>query len=80
MKSGYVERIVEDDTIPDYRKAHCELLMADGTILQCPCPDHPEPIEGPVKRIIRYHAPFDKCDRETDYQTAWHFFTNHNAS
>jgi hypothetical protein len=80
MKSGYVERIIEDDTIPDYRKAHCELLMDDGTILQCPCPDHPAPIEGPVKRIIRYHAPFDKCDREADYHTAWHFFTNQNKA
>lgn len=76
MKSGYIERIVEDDTIPDYRKAHCELLLDNGTILKCPCPDHPNPIEGPVKRIIRYHAPFDKCDRENDYKTTWQFFTS----
>jgi hypothetical protein len=26
---------------------------------------------GPRERIIRYTAPFDKCDREEDYRTAW---------
>ena len=25
---------------------------------------------GPVKRTIKYVAPFDKCDREQDYETA----------
>lgn len=29
---------------------------------------------GPVKRTIEYVAPFDKCDREQDYETAWKFF------
>ena len=29
---------------------------------------------GPVKRTIEYVAPFDKCDREQDYETAWRFF------
>lgn len=29
---------------------------------------------GPVKRTIKYVAPFDKCDREQDYETAWKFF------
>lgn len=29
---------------------------------------------GPVERIITYVAPFDKCDREKDYETAWKFF------
>ena len=29
---------------------------------------------GPVKRTIKYVAPFDKCDREQDYETAWRFF------
>lgn len=29
---------------------------------------------GPVKRTIEYVAPFDKCDREKDYETAWKFF------
>lgn len=29
---------------------------------------------GPVQRTIEYVAPFDKCDREHDYETAWKFF------
>lgn len=31
---------------------------------------------GPVERTIRYVAPFDRCDREKDYETAWEFFSN----
>jgi hypothetical protein len=26
---------------------------------------------GPVEREIVYYAPFDRCDRESDYATAW---------
>ncbi len=29
---------------------------------------------GPRKRVIEYVAPFDRCDREADYATAWKFF------
>ena len=29
---------------------------------------------GPVRRTIRYHAPFDRCDRESDYRIAWKEF------
>ena len=29
---------------------------------------------GPIKRTIEYVAPFDRCDREQDYETAWKFF------
>lgn len=29
---------------------------------------------GPIERTIEYVAPFDKCDREEDYETAWKFF------
>jgi hypothetical protein len=29
---------------------------------------------GPVERTIEYIAPFDRCDREQDYETAWAFF------
>lgn len=32
--------------------------------------DNTQP-SGPVKRIIEYHAPFDRCDRESDYRIAW---------
>ena len=28
----------------------------------------------PVARTIEYHAPFDRCDRETDYRIAWEEF------
>lgn len=30
---------------------------------------------GPVERTIEYVAPFDRCDREQDYETAWVFFS-----
>ncbi len=29
---------------------------------------------GPVERTIEYVAPFDRCNREQDYETAWVFF------
>ncbi len=29
---------------------------------------------GPIQRTIEYVAPFDKCDREQDYETVWRFF------
>ncbi len=31
---------------------------------------------GPREHQIEYHAPFDCCDRERDYRTAWRAFTN----
>lgn len=31
---------------------------------------------GPIQRTIEYRAPFDRCDREQDYETAWDFFEN----
>jgi hypothetical protein len=31
---------------------------------------------GPTQCTIEYHAPFDRCDREQDYETAWDFFEN----
>lgn len=30
---------------------------------------------GPVERTIEYVAPFDRCNREADYETAWTYFT-----
>jgi hypothetical protein len=30
---------------------------------------------GPRDRTITYVAPFDTCDREVDYQTAWEFWS-----
>ena len=32
--------------------------------------------DGPVERTIEYVAPFERCDREKDYEIAWHFFEN----
>lgn len=29
---------------------------------------------GPIERVIEYVAPFDRCNREEDYETAWNFF------
>ena len=29
---------------------------------------------GPVERVIEYHAPFSRCDREEDYRLAWSVF------
>ena len=29
---------------------------------------------GPIERSIEYVAPFERCDREQDYETAWKFF------
>lgn len=29
---------------------------------------------GPVERTLEYVAPFDRCDREQDYETSWKFF------
>lgn len=29
---------------------------------------------GPVERTIEYVAPFDRCNSEKDYETAWKFF------
>ena len=43
MKSGKVERIITDDTLPG----------------------------GARERTIVYEAPFDKCNREEDYEIAW---------
>lgn len=30
--------------------------------------------DGPIKRDIRFAAPYDRCDRIEDYRTAWAFF------
>ena len=60
--------------MPDYRKAHARIRLKDGAVLECPCPDYPEPIPGPVDRIITYEAPFDRYDREEDYRIAWDEF------
>jgi len=74
MKSGSVEKWITEDVMPDYRKAHAKIRLSDGTELDCPCPDYPKPIEGPVDRLLVYTPPFDRPDREKDYKAAWNEF------
>lgn len=31
---------------------------------------------GPLERTIEYVAPFDRCNREQDYEIAWNYFKN----
>ena len=71
MTSGSIEQWVADDIMPDYRKAHAHIRLADDSELDCPCPDYSELIPGPIERRITYMPPFDRCDREADYRTAW---------
>jgi hypothetical protein len=35
---------------------------------------------GPRKRVIIYEAPFDRCDRDEDYKTAWAEFEKRRAA
>lgn len=44
-----------------------------GRKFYCTITDDTQP-GGAVERTIEYVAPFDKCDREQDYETAWKFF------
>ncbi|MBF2055043.1 MAG: hypothetical protein IGS03_16465 [Candidatus Sericytochromatia bacterium] len=46
--------------------------LTQGTITKT-FPDDTLP-GGPTERSITYHAPFDRCDRETDYATTWAYF------
>ena len=53
----------------------------DGTVKNAPAgyiftrtvTDDTQP-GGPVQRTIEYAAPFDRCDREKDYEIVWKFF------
>ncbi|PZO13335.1 MAG: hypothetical protein DCF25_16220, partial [Leptolyngbya foveolarum] len=48
--------------------------MKTGTV-EVTTPDDTLP-DGPHERTITYQAPFAKCDRVTDYRTAWKFFAD----
>ena len=50
-------------------KGACDGQKFYRTIVDDTMPD------GPVERVIEYVAPFDRCDRVHDYETAWEFFT-----
>ncbi|HHL33188.1 MAG TPA: hypothetical protein ENJ30_02355, partial [Desulfobulbaceae bacterium] len=43
--------------------------MQSGTVTRT-ITDDTQP-GGPVERTITYHAPFDRCDREKDYEEVW---------
>ena len=47
--------------------------MPDGTVTR-KITDDTLP-GGARERTITYVAPFDTCDREVDYQTAWEFWS-----
>jgi hypothetical protein len=34
---------------------------------------------GPIERSIEYVAPFERCDREHDYEITWKFFEEKNG-
>ena len=60
--------------------AHWNGIMKDaptGYVFERTIMDDTQP-GGPVERTIRYVAPFDRCDREKDYETAWEFFSKTN--
>jgi type I restriction-modification system DNA methylase subunit len=46
--------------------------MTEGTV-EVTITDDTQP-GGSIQRTIVYQAPFEKCDRVTDYRTAWKFF------
>jgi len=46
--------------------------MTEGTV-EATITDDTQP-GGEIQRTLTYQAPFDKCDRVTDYRTAWTFF------
>lgn len=58
----------------DRKEWESDIKNADpGVIFERTITDDTMP-GGPVERTIQYVAPFDRCDREQDYETAWKFF------
>lgn len=55
------------------RKEFEEIKDAKSGIFPQPITDDTIP-GGPIKRTIEYVAPFDRCDREKDYEEVWHNF------
>ena len=80
---GLPRRALRDDTsygliTPSAREEHIALGWDDvrdlreGTVTRRILDD--TRLGGPVWRTIEYHAPFDRCDRESDYRVAWEEF------
>ncbi len=49
------------------------MVLPEGKVYQNIIMDDTLP-GGVIERLIKYKAPFDSCDREKDYETAWNFF------
>ena len=68
------DRVLESDTalgwedVRELREGVVARRVIDDTL-----PD------GPVEHQIEYHAPFDRCDREQDYRTAWAAFARRTS-
>ena len=80
---GLPRMALRDDTrygliTPSTREEHIALGWEDvqhlreGTVTR-EILDDTQP-GGPARRVIEYHAPFDRCDRESDYRIAWSEF------
>lgn len=62
------------DLVYKRKEWECELIDAPaGRVFTRNIIDDTMP-GGPVERTIEYVAPFDCCNREQDYETAWKFF------
>ena len=56
-----------------------EVFASGATIARKVLIDDTTP-EGPVERVIKYEAPFDRCNRVEEYKTAWEFFGKEGIS
>ena len=55
------------------RQEFDEIRQAGSGVFYQTITDDTQP-GGPVERTIEYIAPFDRCDREQDYDTVWRHF------
>lgn len=62
-KGNARQNIIGWEDVKDTTEGTVEVTITDDT----------QPV-GPIQRTIVYQAPFEKCDRVTDYRTAWKFF------
>lgn len=73
-QNGRIVFSVKDLGVLSYKRPEWDNIKdaASGTFIRT-ITDDTMP-GGPVERTIEYVAPFDRCDREKDYETAWAFF------
>jgi hypothetical protein len=62
-KGNAKQNIIGWEDVKDMTESTVEVTVTDDT----------QP-GGPIQRTIVYQTPFEKCDRVTDYRTAWKFF------